>query len=389
MPEMSVKAFVDVASVLPKEISILVRGDTGIGKSQILRQIAKKWGFTEDQIIDRRLAQMSEGDMIGLPSTDGNVTRFNPPDWYKKACDSPMCLVLDELNRASMEVMQAAFQIVLDRELNGHKLHPESRVVSAVNVGGQFSVNEIDPALLRRFWVADLKLTGNAWTKWAKDSGIVEALVGFIEFDDSWLMAPSGADLSQVQPTPASYERLSDSLKECGFVDKYGDITRFNTVTFKALCSGFIGTDATAKFIDYVKTLNTKVTAEIILNDYDSVQEKVQKKISKERIVALIEDVAVYCRNLDVELGDKQLENIKKFIIDCPVELRVSFTSKLSSYSAEKGEKNSPAMLSRIAKIWSAIQKEVAQSWDIKIDFEEDKPKPTQKKKRGRPAKKK
>mgnify|MGYP003338804908 CR=1 FL=1 len=97
MTTMQVRTFLKVAPLLPRETSVLLRGAHGIGKSQVVRQVAKGFGL---QVTDRRLSQMSEGDMIGLPSTDGEVTRFNPPSWYKEACDRPMCLFLDELNRA-------------------------------------------------------------------------------------------------------------------------------------------------------------------------------------------------------------------------------------------------------------------------------------------------
>src|SRR5437867_2646181 len=88
---------------------------------------------------------------VTFPSTDWNVTRFNPPEWYMQACERPMVLFLDELNRATNEVMQAAFQIVLDRQLNGWKLHPLTRVYAAINMGANYTVNEMDPALLDRF----------------------------------------------------------------------------------------------------------------------------------------------------------------------------------------------------------------------------------------------
>ena len=108
---MSIATFTTVVPVLPASTSILLRGPHGIGKSQVVRLAARlisaKENLPDFPVIDRRLSQMSEGDMIGLPSTDGEVTRFNPPDWYKRACDKPQVLFLDELNRATHEVRQA------------------------------------------------------------------------------------------------------------------------------------------------------------------------------------------------------------------------------------------------------------------------------------------
>ena len=63
---------------------VLLRGRHGIGKSTVVYQYANKIG---SPVVERRASQMTEGDLVGLPIVDGNSTKFNPPDWYKKACD--------------------------------------------------------------------------------------------------------------------------------------------------------------------------------------------------------------------------------------------------------------------------------------------------------------
>ncbi len=182
---MSIKTFKRVAAVMPPKVSILLRANHGVGKSKVVRQVSStvrkeliekkvvdlsKYRDLKDffPVIDRRLSQMTEGDMVGLPSTDGETTRFNPPDWFKKACSEPCVLFLDELNRATPEVMQAAFQIVLDRELNGWKLHPLTRVYAAINSGANYTVNEMDPALLDRFFAIDLEPSLEEFCTWAR-----------------------------------------------------------------------------------------------------------------------------------------------------------------------------------------------------------------------------
>ena len=130
---MDFKTFKQCALKLPTDISICIRGPHGIGKSQAVYQLASEENFNLP-IIERRLSQMSEGDMIGLPELSDGTTRFCPPDWYKECCVKPVVLFLDELNRSTPEIMQAAFQIVLDRELNGWKLHPETRIFTAINI---------------------------------------------------------------------------------------------------------------------------------------------------------------------------------------------------------------------------------------------------------------
>ena len=134
---MNIKTFVSVISQLPPHIAVLAKGPTGIGKSHIVKQIGDKLNM---EVIDRRLSTMTEGDIIGLPELKDGTTRFAPVDWYLKACNEPVILFFDELNRATNELQQCAFQIVLDRELNGHKLHPETRIYTAINEGSEYQV---------------------------------------------------------------------------------------------------------------------------------------------------------------------------------------------------------------------------------------------------------
>jgi midasin (ATPase involved in ribosome maturation) len=94
---------------LSAQISVLLRGETGIGKSYIVKGLGKSLGM---KVIDRRLSQMTEGDLLGLPSIVDGTTQWNPPDWFHEACEHGVILFLDEMNRATREVQQGAFQEV-------------------------------------------------------------------------------------------------------------------------------------------------------------------------------------------------------------------------------------------------------------------------------------
>ena len=144
---------------------VLVRGRHGVGKSQVVYQFAGHAGLP---VVERRASQMTEGDLLGLPSTDGNVTSWNPPEWFKTACETPVVLFLDEVDRATPEVRQGIFELTDSRKLAGFTLHPETLIFAAVNGGEhgeQYQVGEMDPAELDRWTVFDESLplkTGSA-----------------------------------------------------------------------------------------------------------------------------------------------------------------------------------------------------------------------------------
>ena len=83
---MDVQTFKQIVPNLPANISVLLSGATGVGKSEIFHQIGKELGLP---VIDRRLSQMTEGDIIGLPSLADGTTRFVPVDWVVKASHEP------------------------------------------------------------------------------------------------------------------------------------------------------------------------------------------------------------------------------------------------------------------------------------------------------------
>ena len=333
---MSIATFTSVVPHLPVNTSILLRGPHGIGKSQVVRLAAKliadREGLADYPVIDRRLSQMSEGDMIGLPSTDGEVTRFNPPDWYKRACDRPQVLFLDELNRATHEVMQAAFQVVLDRELNGWKLHPQTRVFAAVNASQEYTVNEMDPALLDRFWTIDLKPDTKDWLEWARGPGGVHPIVvDFIAANDKWLDPPRQVEVGSVAPSRRSWERLAKALEGAGLAEDPA------ATLFYPVSMGYVGVEATIAFVDYAKSVDNRVTGKEVIEGYAKVRGKVQR-MTQDQLNGAIEKVAEYVTGNFVKLTPKQGENLKGFMVDLPGELRISAWSKLTAHGLDKLE---------------------------------------------------
>lgn len=352
---MSIKTFKKVAEKLPPWTSILLRANHGVGKSKIVRQVAstirkkmlaegKIGNLNEFPVIDRRLSQMTEGDMVGLPSTDGEVTRFNPPDWYKKACKAPCALFLDELNRATPEVMQAAFQVVLDRELNGWKLHEDTRVYSAINTNAQYTVNEMDPALLDRFFAIDLEPTLKDFCIWARDidpdqGGNLNPIIpDFLETNQthkgaSWLFPPEGAESGSVNPSPRSWEAADRALTFAGVIDHPED------ELFYHMCLGFVGTEASIAFREYAKNVDSRIKGEEIVNSYNDVriQSKI-KRLGQGTQNSVVEKVADYViKNLS-NFTERQGENVKQLMKDLPEELRISLWSKLTSQGIDKIE---------------------------------------------------
>ena len=320
---MDIKTFIKSASKLPSHISILAKGPTGIGKSHIFHSLADELGYP---MVDRRLAQMTEGDMIGLPELVDGVTRFAPVNWYVRACNEPVVLFFDELNRATLEVQQCAFQIVLDRELNGHKLHPETRVYAAVNEGSEYQVLDMDPALLRRFWTIDLEPTVEDWLSWAYDrKDIPKVVQEFIKTHSNFLRHEGEMEPGKVYPNPASWHRLCETLIHADLnPDIYAGNKTIPDLLFP-ICLGFIGESSTTRFIGFLQDYAQSFSAEDVSDRYEEVKDDISSLLNADKKNDLIEKIMLYLNLKHKDITLKQVENISNYIKSCPDEMIVNF----------------------------------------------------------------
>lgn len=321
MAKLFPKNVIDLACVLPDDQALLIRGPHGIGKSQIARQVSRK---RDKLLIDLRLSQMTEGDFLGLPKVvepqhdkDGRIirrgmTEFRPPWWFVKAQDEGVVLFLDEINRAVPEVMQCAFQLVLDRAIQGKSVHPETRIIAAVNASPQYQVNEMDPALLDRFLVVDMVPDIKGWIGWARENGLDGSIIEFCrENQTHWWHDPTkNLEPNKVYPTPRAWEMLHNCLTQAGMFQ-----TKPN-ILFRHMCIGLVGDEAGEAFTQFVKDYDRNISAEDILDGYPTgdVRKRVEDGLTVEQTLNLIEKLVVSCSSR--KWTKAQARNLNAFMCD-------------------------------------------------------------------------
>jgi len=288
---------------------VLLRGRHGIGKSEVVYQFAQE---VKLPVIERRASQMTEGDLVGLPSTDGNCTRFNPPDWFKAACDQPALLFLDEVDRATTEVRQGIFELTDSRKLNGHYLHKDTIVFAAVNGGehaAQYQVGEMDPAELDRWTVFDIEPTIEDWLDWGKEN-VDSVIWDFVNQNRSHLEHDGDFEPNKVYPSRRSWDRLNQCLVEA-------DLLQEPSPTLFNLASAFVGFEASVAFNDFVKNYERQVTVEDIIDD--GALEKVEDFGINEHsaLVEKFEAKAIFKE----ELSEEKLQNLAEYFVILPSEV--------------------------------------------------------------------
>lgn len=298
MIKINVKSLEYVLKVTPPEQNVMLVGRHGIGKSKILEEYYTKQGM---KVVALFLGQMSDpGDLIGLPQKNEKTgqTEFLLPYWFPSD-NQPVVLFLDELNRARPEVLQTIMDLTLNRTLAGKSLPPGSRIISAVNSGEQYTLTELDPALVSRFNVYEFAPTVAEWLHWAEKTGIDKRIIDFISENQNML---DGTEYDKSimglerSPDRRSWERLSNVMK---------NMTGMGQQELEVI-SGIIGTAAATRFYSSISEHKIINAAEILnTNQFSSIKSTLLEYKVPE--LAVINE-AIF-RYLDVENYSSSDEN--------------------------------------------------------------------------------
>ena len=288
----------------PATHNIMLVGNHGIGKSEILTEFYKDKGMP---VVALFLGQMADpGDLIGLPAKDEKTgrTEFMPPYWFP-VDGKPIVLLLDELNRSRPDLLQVIFDLALNRKLAGKPLPEGSRIISAINEGDQYQLTDLDPALVSRFNIVNFKPTGEEWLLWARKAGLDPRVIGFIEEHRIWLDkdpdAKEGADTGlDKTPDRRAWKRVSDVI-----LGK-DELKEIDT----KIISSIVGPKAASAFI-HNAAARRMLSGRDILAGFD--KEKVRNELEGYGIHQLsVVNEGIY-RHLEVErVQDKDLEKYKE-----------------------------------------------------------------------------
>jgi len=358
---MDIKTAVKVIKALPPHISVLFRGPHGIGKSEVVKQIATALDL---RLLDRRMSQCSEGDTVGLPKQtlvkgpDGktyDITAFCPPEFIAIAKHTPSILFLDELNRATQEVMQACFQYALDRcDFQGDKFNEQTRVFAAVNTGGNYQVNEMDPALLDRFFVIDLAPTDLDFFDHSEGK-IDSDLIRFLKERPSRL-DPAKANPGSVQPSRRSWFRLDSVYKANKIYEMDMDKDAVGKGFAYSLAVGLVGLEASSDLVDFLGKRDTRFNAEHVVDQYETTRPKI-KKLGQDKLNTLIDLLVEHAKQNVWTM--EQSTNLGHFVSDIPAELRVSFITNFT-----KGLRNHPNFTPNFKVINTTVMKHIVYAFN-------------------------
>jgi hypothetical protein len=335
-----------IRGIVEKRVPVTVAmvGPSGVGKSAIEKQLAKELGI---DFIDLRLATQEPGDLIGNPYRDGDVTRNAMPAWFPKEGTKGI-LCLEELNRAPNDVRQCIFQLIWDRKLHMINLPEGWTIVLAMNPdNGEYQVETLDKALVRRCSVVVVEPNVNAWMEWATSpsSNVPPEITGFIGTHKDMLFVPENFDFP-VTRTPAGWGDTLALLRNAKAIPQ--------DLEFEVI-SGVCGKEAAAAFIKYMdKEYERPVNGEEVLKNYGDVREKIlkQKKKADEMYVTIKQIIGI--AEAAKKLTKKQMDNLVAFIDDLSADTAAMLVHEMPpdiiSALVEEGQKNGDDRILKVGK---------------------------------------
>lgn len=193
---------------------VMVWGPPGIGKSQIVAQVA---AHHRVPMIDVRLSQMEPSDLRGIPFRVGDTVEWAVPGLLPDAerHGANGILFLDEITSAAPSVSAAAYQLILDRSLGAYAIPAGWAIFAAGNRQGDRGVTYTMPApLANRFSHFELEVNLDDWVAWAHRNAIDERLIAFLRFRPELLFDFDPAHNAMAFPSPRSWEFAHRALQK-------------------------------------------------------------------------------------------------------------------------------------------------------------------------------
>lgn len=286
--------------------AILGLGAPGIGKSQLIQEIGKKYGY---KVIDLRLAQMSEVEIGGLiyPNEERTKTRWLAPEILpdEERDGKKTILLLDEITSCTKRVQVAAYQLILDRRIGQYVLPEGTFVIALGNREEDDGVYvSLAAPLADRFEIHSIDVDFETWKKnYAIPHKVHPFVLRYLDYKPGALHTQSKCDGECLFATPRSWTRVSEILS-------YDADINSKAIQHKII--GNIGEVEGLQFIEFCKRKLETITAEGFLKGLPSPK-------TPDLVVSLIDSLmekAAFLRNVRhaEELSEEQRELVEAII---------------------------------------------------------------------------
>jgi hypothetical protein len=337
---MNIKTFKEALPFLfQANVATLVIGHHGVGKSQGVKQYTEENPYVHPKkgkiplgFVDLRLGTQDVGDLLGLADFvvdergEKVATKFMRPEWFPNDPDSQGIIFLDEINRGRRDVLQAVFQLVLDKKLHRYTLPKGWHVVAAMNPStDDYIVTDIsDKAFLDRFCHIKLAPSKQEFFDYAKSRKFETELTQFLQDQPGLLQTDLEEFSLDVKPSRRSWEAVDRLLKAKTPVN-----------LLRELSNGLVGPAAGSAFIKSLSETDKPISGKEILENWTKHTKKI-KEYSNAKTGGRQDMLKFTCDSLLEGLSGRkeqftkdEAKNLEAFLIEIPKDLSFDLCRQL------------------------------------------------------------
>lgn len=314
-----------IKGAIESGVAVFLHGPSSEGKSARVKQIDPTCEIiylrnaTPESLNGKSVYNQATGEMIDVK-----------PSWLKKLeekCanepDRFHIVFLDEITNALPSIQGIAFNIVLDREVNGiWKLPENARIVAAGNdMKDSLAANKLAEPLFNRFAHVYIKTTTESWLKWASEHNIHPAICSYIAYKKGKTLR-SKYDGEKPNADPRKWEMASKMLYATG-----------NPEMLRAL----VGEDITREFVQFCN--QQVITLDDVLNGNYT-----------DRDIQTLNTAERYATTMGLsQVDDDNLEKVRSFVAGLGAEFGAIFDVLWTHGDESKLERIAEAKLAEMS----------------------------------------
>ena len=313
-----------IRGAIESGVAVFLHGPSSEGKSARVKQIDPTCEIiylrnaTPESLNGKSVYNGSTGEMMDVP-----------PTWLKKLqekCEKEPdrfhVVFFDEITNALPSIQGIAFNIVLDREVNGiWKLPENARIVAAGNdMKDSLAANQLAEPLFNRFAHVYIKTTTEGWLKWASEHNIHPAIYSYIAYKKGETLR-SKYDGKKPNADPRKWEMASKMLYATGCPE---------------MLRALVGEDITREFVEFCK--QQVITLDDVING-NYTDRDIQTLNTAERYVTAMGLTLV---------DDDNLEKVRGFVTRLGAEFVAIFDALWTHGDESKLERLAEAKLAEM-----------------------------------------
>ena len=306
-------------------VAVFLHGPSSEGKSARVKQIDPTCEIiylrnaTPESLNGKSVYNQATGEMIDVK-----------PTWLKKLeekCEKEPdrfhIVFLDEITNALPSIQGIAFNIVLDREVNGiWKLPENARIVAAGNdMKDSLAANELAEPLFNRFAHVYIKTTTESWLKWASEHNIHPAIYSYIAYKKGKTLR-SKYDGEKPNADPRKWEMASKMLYATGSPE---------------MLRALVGEDITREFVQFCN--QQVITLDDVLNGNYT-----------DRDIQALNTAERYATTMGLsQVDDNNIEKVRSFVAGLGAEFGAIFDVLWTHGDESKLERIAEAKLAEMS----------------------------------------